>query len=117
MLDTNIVLYLLNGEQTISEFLEGKQGYVSVVTELELIGYPDIEDAELGQIKRFLSTCSIVEISDEIRIIYTGLRRRYRLKLGDAAAAATAVYLGIPFMSADKGFNKVEELQLMLYTP
>ena len=117
VLDTNIVLYLLNGEQTISEFLEGQQGYVCVVTELELIGYPDIEDAELDQIKAFLATCSIVDINDDIRGIYTTLRRRYRLKLGDAAAAATALYLGLPFMSADKGFNKVEELQLMLYTP
>lgn len=48
VLDTNIVLYLLSGDQTIGEFLEGKQGYLSIITELELIGYPDIEEAEAG---------------------------------------------------------------------
>lgn len=117
VLDTNIVLYLLAGDSTISEFLEGKQGYVSVITELELIGYPDIEDTERIQIREFLATCSIVDINDAMRTIYSSLRKRYRLKLGDAAAAATAIQLGIPFMSADRGFNKVEELQFMLYNP
>jgi len=37
------------------------------------------------------------------------------LKLGDAVVAATAIYLDLPFMSADKAFNKVTELQLALY--
>ena len=41
VLDTNIVLYLLAGDKTVAEFLQDKQGYVSVITELELIGYPD----------------------------------------------------------------------------
>jgi PIN domain nuclease of toxin-antitoxin system len=35
--------------------------------------------------------------------------------LGDAAAAATAIYLDLPFISADKGFNKITELQFTLY--
>ena len=36
--------------------------------------------------------------------------------ISDAAAAATAIYLDLPFMSADKGFNKVKELQFTLYS-
>jgi predicted nucleic acid-binding protein len=49
VLDTNIVLYLLSGDKTIADFLNKKQGYVSVITELELIGYPDISDTELQE--------------------------------------------------------------------
>jgi predicted nucleic acid-binding protein len=110
VLDTNIVLYLLAGDKTISGFLQDKQGYVSVITELELIGYPDITAKELQHIKRFLEDCTIIEINDEIKTIYTNLRKKYRLKLGDAVAAATAVYSDLPFMSADKDFDKVTEL-------
>ena len=33
VLDTNIILYLFAGDKTLSEFLQDKQGYVSVITE------------------------------------------------------------------------------------
>ncbi len=36
-LDTNIILDLLNGDETLAEFLNGKQLYISVITELELL--------------------------------------------------------------------------------
>lgn len=117
VLDTNIVLYLLAGDETIADFLEGKQGYLSVISELELIGYPDITEAELAQIQNFLAGCTIIPVDDTLRSIYTDLRRRYRLRLGDAMAAATAISLDLPFISADKSFSKVSELQFTLYTP
>ena len=34
-LDTNIILYLLNGDQTLADLLDGKKLYISVITELE----------------------------------------------------------------------------------
>ncbi len=116
VLDTNIVLYLLSGDETISGFLQGREAYVSVITELELIGYPDISAKELVRIKEFLKNCTVIEINEDIKTLYTHIRKQYRLKLGDAAAAATAIYLDLPFMSADKGFNKVKELQFTLYS-
>ena len=117
VLDTNIILYLLAGDETLSSFLQDKEGYVSVITELELIGFPDISSKELKQVKSFLGNCTIIEINEEIKSIYSILRKQYRLKLGDACAASTAIYLDLPFMSADKIFNKISELQLTSYTP
>lgn len=117
VLDTNIILYLLSGDKTLSEFLQDKEGYVSVVTELELIGFPDITAKELKQVKSFLDDCIVIEITEEIKSIYSMLRKQYRLKLGDAMAAATAIYLDLPFMSADRAFTKITELQLTSYTP
>jgi len=116
VLDANILLYLFSGDPTVTEFLEGKDGYISVITELEVIGYPKINDHDLLFIKGFLSGCTIIEINKEIKDIYISLRRNYNLKLGDAAAAATAIYLKFPFMSADKDFNKVKELDFALYS-
>jgi predicted nucleic acid-binding protein len=34
--DTNPLIYLLDGNQPLAEFLDNKQIYVSVITELEL---------------------------------------------------------------------------------
>ena len=36
LLDTNVVLYLLSGNKTIADTIDGAQIYVSFVTELEL---------------------------------------------------------------------------------
>ncbi len=82
---------------------------------MELIGYPDITAKEVQQIKAFLKDCTIVDLTEEVKNTYASLRKKYRLKLGDAAAAATAIYLDFPFLSADKDFKKVEELQFTLY--
>ena len=117
VLDTNIILYLLAGDETVSRFLQGKECYLSIITELELIGYPEITVKELKLIKDFLGNCTIVDLNDGIKTIYSSLRRDYKLKLGDATAAATAIYLDLPFMSADKVFTRVTELQLTSYTP
>ena len=38
-IDTNIILYLLNGDDTIAELLRSKDIYVSVISELELLSY------------------------------------------------------------------------------
>lgn len=47
-LDTNIVLYLLAGDETIAELLHEKTLFISFVTELELLAYKDISAAELN---------------------------------------------------------------------
>lgn len=39
LVDTNIFLYLLKGNDTLEEMLQGKSIYVSFITELELIGF------------------------------------------------------------------------------
>ena len=114
-LDTNIILYLLGGDTTLSSFLQEKEGYISIITELELIGYPEINEKELNNIKRFLEDCIIININDDIKKTYTALRRKYKLKLGDAIVAATAMHLELPLITADKKFNQITELDIMLY--
>ena len=54
---------------------------------------------------------------NRIRDITIRLRRQYTLKLPDAIVAATAIFLGIPLISADKHFEKISELTFFLYQP
>jgi hypothetical protein len=46
LLDTNIVLYLLNGEETIIPLLEEKNLFLSFITQLELLGTRNLTAAE-----------------------------------------------------------------------
>ena len=45
------------------------------------------------------------------------LRRIYKTKLPDAIIAATAMVHGLPLITADVGFKKIEGLRLELLIP
>jgi len=114
-LDTNIILYLLNGDTTIAELLHQKQLFVSVITELELLAYKGITDKEEKVIKEFLSECKIMTINSEIKIETIGIRKVYNIKLPDSIIIATALYLDLPLITSDVKFKKVKNLNLISY--
>ena len=66
-LDTNIVLYLLSGDITIADLLHEKHLYVSIITELELLGYKDLLPDEERIIKDFISQCKVINISNFVK--------------------------------------------------
>lgn len=115
LIDTNIALYLLNGDKSISEILDNRNIYVSFITELELLGYPYIENEDISIIGEFLKNCIIVDLNQMIKKITISIKQQYKIKLPDAIIAATSYYLNIPLLSADKVFDKINELQYIKY--
>jgi predicted nucleic acid-binding protein len=50
LVDTNIILYLLKGNNTLEKMLQGKNIHLSFITELELIGFKGITQKEERQV-------------------------------------------------------------------
>lgn len=115
MLDTNAVLYILNGDKALAELLNGEKLYVSIITEMELLSYRNITAKEKQQIKNFLADFIIVQIDDEIRDQTIEIKKSTHLKLPDSIIAATAIALDIPFVTSDKQFRTVTNLNLLFY--
>lgn len=115
VLDTNIVLYLLNGDDELAIILNEMQLYVSVITEIELLGYQEISNDDKVKIKYFLSECVIVPLNDEIKNLCIAIKQNSKVKTPDAIVAATSIYNHIPLITSDKGFEKIEDLDLFLY--
>ena|SRR5690606_16513738 len=114
-LDTNIILYLLNGDETLAELLNQKQLYISVITELELLAYKNITVNEEKVIVEFLSQCKIININSKIKLETIRLRKLFNTKLPDSIIIATALYLDLPLITSDIEFRKVDELTLIHY--
>lgn len=112
--DTNIIIYILDGNEVLAEFLEGKDVKIFFITELELLSKPNITPSEKRKIKDFLSGCTIIDITDEIKENTIRLRSNYKLKLPDALVVATAEYCNIPLISSDKAFEKVKEVESII---
>ena len=115
LLDTNVVLYLLSGDETIAELVNEKQLYVSFITELELLAYQEITEEEQNQIKSFLKECTVINISEQIKEKTIRIRKLHKVKLPDSIIAATSEYLNIPLITADVGFKKIEKLSTIFY--
>lgn len=113
--DTNIILYLLNGDMTLAELLNGKQIFISFITELELLIYSKNSMKDLKVIKELLSHCVIIDINDEIKEWVSELKRKNHFKLPDGIIIATAIYLDLPLITADQDFKKAELLNLIYY--
>lgn len=113
--DTNILLYLLKGDETIMNWLQKKEVYISFITELELLGYSKITIREDAQIQRLLKDCYLIPLNDTIKEAYVYIRRHYPLKLADSIIAASAISLNIPLITADKKIRIIDELEVLFY--
>jgi len=114
-LDTNILLYLLQGDETLTDSLDQKQIYISLITQLELLSFSELSKKGIKVIQELLNECVIIDINAEIKNISVEFRKKFKLKLPDCIIAATAYYLDLPLITADSDFKKIEELNLIYY--
>lgn len=110
LVDTNIALYFLGGDTVLETLLDQREIFLSIITEMELLAYPNITEAEVAKIKAFIADCQVIEIGQDIKEKAIELRRQYNLKLPDAIIAATAIQHNLPLISADSVFLRLEEV-------
>ncbi|MEX0780283.1 MAG: type II toxin-antitoxin system VapC family toxin [Balneolales bacterium] len=115
LVDTNIILYFLDGDETLLPVLEENELFVSFITELELLSYTKLSKAETKKVEQFLMSCTILDITSRIKELTINLRKKTTLKLPDSIIIATSLYLDTPFITADTDFKQVEEADLILY--
>lgn len=110
LLDTNTVIYLIN-DRLGTALPAGRYG-VSVITEIELLSFPDLQPDEEERIRAFLGVADRVAITDAVRDQTVALRRLYRLKLPDAIIAASAIAENAVLLSNDGQLTSIPNLQL-----
>ena len=115
LLDTNIVLYFLNGEETLIPILEQKSLFLSFITQIELLGSKNIQPVDFIPIKSFIEECTVIDITPGIKETAIQVRKNYSLKLPDSIIMATSLWLNMPLITADKDFKKVEIADLIFF--
>ena len=110
LLDTNAVLYLLGGR--LREPLPKGEYLVSVVTEMELLSYPSLDNESEKQIREFLNDVAVIGLTQEIVEYAVQLRRREKLRLPDAIVAATALVFNAELLTNDEKLHQVSGLRI-----
>lgn len=117
LLDTNIILYIISGDKTISNYLHQKDIYISIISEIELFGFQKLTPKEEKQLKAFLLELRVIQLDEAVKNEAISLRKKYSLKLPDCIIAATAITWNLTLISADKQFKQVQNLSLEIYEP
>ena len=118
LLDTNAIIYHLHGAAELDAvFSEISKGLVepaaSIVTQIELLGFPQISRHEETAINALLRNFTILDVDQAVAERAVSLRRKYGLKLPDAIVSATALVLDAILISRDEDLKRVRGLKLL----
>jgi len=114
-IDTNICIYLLNGDSVLAELLQDQNIYISVITEIELSAYHSDNPVALKILKTFLEVVTIIDLDEKVKINAIKIRKNRKIKLPDSIIAASALSHKLPIITADKGFKNIANIDLVFY--
>lgn len=113
VVDTNILIYLTAGNKNIAEVVRDKNLIISFITEMEMRSWPSLTVSDIQTLKKLLSKCRVIGLNDDIKEKAIEIRKSTRLKLPDAIVSATAIFLGLPLVSADNDLKRVKDPQMI----
>lgn len=117
LVDTNILIYFLKGRPELDEVFGSFLPVISIITELELLSFHNLDEDEEQIIRDLIDSCEVLQISGQIKEAAIRIRRSTKLRLPDSMVAASAKIENIPLVTADIQFEKVKGLDLLLFKP
>mgnify|MGYP000918748573 CR=1 FL=1 len=110
--DTNFLINVHEGNPITEPFLD-LSPVVSVISEIELLGWHKLSLTEKNELRSLLNDCFIMELTTEIKDIAIRLRQKYIIKTPDSIIAATAKVLQLPLVTSDKDFKKISDISII----
>lgn len=111
--DTNFLIDVHEGKDKTEPFLDGT-AIISIVTEIELLGWHQLKEADKNELQELINDCVVIELNNEIKNIAIKIRQQAKIKTPDAIIAATSMYLRLPLITSDKAFKSITDLELIL---
>jgi predicted nucleic acid-binding protein len=87
LLDTNILVYAMKGLETVKPYFE-IEPYISVVTEIEILGLKDITPKEISIRQTAIDYCRIIPLTNRVIKKAIDIKREIKVHVPDAIIAA-----------------------------
>ncbi len=119
LLDTNILIYYLNGEASVQSIFDEIErgdavGFYCPLSWIELLCYPAITEEQANEMRQFLRMLSPVVLTESVLDCAAEIRRNYRVRLADAAIAACALVEGCMLVTRNvDDFSRIDGLNLV----
>lgn len=111
--DTNILLLILSGNDNVKKY-EGSHFGISIITEIELLGWYKINQTHKQVIEGLIHELTIFPLNERIKDTTILLKQKHKIKTPDAIIGATSQWLNIPLLTADKDFKSVTDLNAIV---
>ncbi len=112
--DTNAFIYFVGVDSRLERY-SNSTVYISEFSEMELKGRFGITTKELQHLNEILDDFIILPFNNEIKEKAISIRHKKKLKLPDALIVSTAMWIDLPFITADKDFKNIPSLNLILF--
>ena len=117
LLYTNAVVALFQGNTQLMRRLQSAEWIgISIITQIEFLAFSGLNGKDKQLFNRFLQRVDVIGLDSEQRELIDlviGLRQQYGVKLPDAIIAATAIKCEANLITADRQFQKVQELDVV----
>ena len=115
IIDTNILIYILERHpHPVISHVSKFSLAVSIISEIEMLGKKNILPSEVSMVRKLLNNCKIIDLNHTIKEIAISIKQKYSIELSDAIIAATAKALDLQLVTADKGFKKIEGIDIVI---
>ena len=115
LLDTNAVVCLLRGENTLLQRLESAEWVgISILSQIEFLAFPNLSENDRRTFQEFSERFEVVGLERTERALIdriVSLRAQYRLKLPDAIIAATAVERDATLITDDRQLQTLSAIR------
>lgn len=119
LIDSNAVIEFLGGilppsaSNRLQDIVDLNTQHLSVINQIELLGFNG-PTAEMQTLEAFISSCKVLPLSDTVVQKTIELRKTYKIKLPDAAIAATALVHSLKVITRNiSDFNKIQGLEVI----
>jgi predicted nucleic acid-binding protein len=116
LIDTNIVIATLGNKLSPegAAFIEKIPPNISVITQIELLGWYAVSAGDLITLTDFVNKASIFPLDPSIVQQTIILRQYHKIKTPDAIIAATALIHGLTLVSRNiSDFKQISQLQVI----
>ena len=114
LLDTNIIIYYLNGDKKAIEFIDKnlRKCTISHITYLEILVFP-YDEEEDRQVRAFLELFKIYDVNREIINIAIKTYRTKKVKMADNLIGSTAQLYNLTLVTRNVDDFKNMELDIL----
>lgn len=115
--DTNIIIYYAAGDEKVVAFFSKYKEhifYLPSIVATEFLSYPLVDAHSATIFRLFVQQMTVINLDLQIAELAAGIRKNYKLKLGDSIIAATALSTNSTLLTRNiADFKKVPNLKLL----